>query len=347
MAIDPYANCNPYIEDNNLCTLETCCLAQSSFLYIPDFGGNLFFTIWFAILLIPQLYLGIRYKTWGFMGGMLSGLILEVIGYAARIMLNDNPFNGDAFLMYALSIWPNCSFGSQSADTFSRYLICLTIAPVFLTAAIYLTLSRLIALYNPSASRLRPRTIALFFMTSDFLSLVLQAIGGAIADTATEEDAKQSGINTMIAGLFLQVVSLILFLSYCLDFAIRLRGSHPPVPVPEKQAVRNTTLFKVFLASLLLATVAILIRSIFRVAELWEGFSGKLWNDEVDFMILDGAMVGLACLLLCIWHPGPAFGQQWGAADWSLRKGGRAKEEALRVEDAGEPKEMRRMYDGA
>jgi hypothetical protein len=31
---------------------------------------------------------------------MVCGLILEVLGYAARIMLHNNPFNGDAFLIY-------------------------------------------------------------------------------------------------------------------------------------------------------------------------------------------------------------------------------------------------------
>lgn len=99
MAIDPYANCNTNIISDDLCTLETCCLAQSSFLYIPNYGANLFFAILFAVLIVPQLGLGIYYKTWGFMVGMLFGLALEVIGYVARVQLHNNPFNGDAFLM--------------------------------------------------------------------------------------------------------------------------------------------------------------------------------------------------------------------------------------------------------
>jgi len=99
MAIDPYANCNFNILDNSLCTLETCCLAQSSFLYLPSYGANLFFIILFAILIVPHLGLGIFYKTWGFMIGMLFGLVLEVLGYVARVQLHNNPFDGNAFLM--------------------------------------------------------------------------------------------------------------------------------------------------------------------------------------------------------------------------------------------------------
>ena len=63
MAIDPYANCNLQIPDYSTCTLDTCCLAQSNFLYLPSYGGNLFFAIFFGGLIIPQLGLGIIYKT--------------------------------------------------------------------------------------------------------------------------------------------------------------------------------------------------------------------------------------------------------------------------------------------
>lgn len=158
-------------------------------------------------------------------------------------------------------------------------------------------------------------------MSSDFLSLVLQAAGGGIADTADEQSLKRTGINIMIAGLVLQAVSLSVFLGVWLDFAIRVRRQGADSSSPERTTVRSRAVFKAFLASLLLATVAILARSIFRAAELWEGFSGKLWNSETDFLILDGAMVALAVLALSALHPGLAFGGQWHAANWSLRTG--------------------------
>ena len=49
---------------------------------------------------IPQLGLGVWYKSWGFMVGMAMGLILEVLGYISRVMFNDNPFDDSAFLLY-------------------------------------------------------------------------------------------------------------------------------------------------------------------------------------------------------------------------------------------------------
>ncbi|KAL8668303.1 MAG: hypothetical protein Q9168_007061, partial [Polycauliona sp. 1 TL-2023] len=65
-----------------------------------------------------------------------------------------------------------------------RYLVTLTIAPCFLTAAIYLCLSRIILTYGAHLARFRPRTYTLIFICCDVFSLVLQAVGGGIADTA-------------------------------------------------------------------------------------------------------------------------------------------------------------------
>ncbi|KAK5679175.1 phospholipid-translocating ATPase rsb1 [Elasticomyces elasticus] len=315
MAIDPYANCNLQILDDDLCTLETCCLAQSSFLYIPSYGGNIFFAIWFGLMILPQIGLGIRYKTWGFMSAMIIGLALEVIGYAARVQLNNNPFDSDSFLMY---------------------LITLTIAPVFISAAIYLCLTRIIVIYGQKCSRFMPGTVAVAFMTSDFLSLLLQAVGGAIADTADTHADSQIGIDIMIAGLVLQAISLAAFLLFVADFAWRCHCGVLDQD-PAKQRVRNQMLFKAFMANLLLATVVILIRSIFRVAELWGGFDGALWNNEVDFLILDGAMISVAALCLSALHPGPAFGGQWNAANWSFR----AKKNGTEVEKPSSASSLR------
>jgi hypothetical protein len=99
MSLDPYANCNVTIP-NDLCTLDTCCLAQSSFLYRPNYGWNLAFAILFGVFIPLQLGLGVWYKSWGFMVGMVMGLILEVLGYISRVMLHDNPFDDSAFLLY-------------------------------------------------------------------------------------------------------------------------------------------------------------------------------------------------------------------------------------------------------
>lgn len=70
------------------------------------------------------------------------------------------------------------------------------------------------------------------------------------------------------------------------------------------------------------AIVCLFIRTVFRCAELSGGFAGDLAQHEVDFMVLDGAMVLLACISLMIFHPGVAFGDSWNQASfrWGAEK---------------------------
>lgn len=65
------------------------------------------------------------------------------------------------------------------------------------------------------------------------------------------------------------------------------------------------------MTALALATLCILVRSIFRVAELSEGFNGKLANQQITFTVLEGAMVVLAAGGLTAFHPGFAMGHAW------------------------------------
>ncbi len=81
------------------CTVGTCPLSCAQVEYLPTLAGNAVYAAAFGLLLVAQLGLGIKYKTWGFMVGMICGLILEVVGYAGRIMLHDNPFDFNNFIM--------------------------------------------------------------------------------------------------------------------------------------------------------------------------------------------------------------------------------------------------------
>jgi hypothetical protein len=212
----------------------------------------------------------------------------------------------------------------------------LTIGPTFFTASIYLCLARIIVVFGEGLARFKPRTYTVSFVISDVLSLILQALGGGKASGAQTYDAKQTGIHIMVAGLALQVISLVVFMCLCADFAYSVRRS-PTLKDSDLQNFRNTRKFKAFLYSkyeaslpllfkilnLLLAlgftTLLILIRSSFRVAELSEGFGSALANNEVTFMVLEGGMVASAVILLTVMHPGLVFGRKgWKEAGWTL-----------------------------
>lgn len=61
--------------NRKLCTVDTCDLSLASFLYFPTLPGNAAFSGLFAALLVAQVFLGVRHKTWGYMVAMLLGLV--------------------------------------------------------------------------------------------------------------------------------------------------------------------------------------------------------------------------------------------------------------------------------
>jgi RTA1 like protein len=112
-------------------------------------------------------------------------------------------------------------------------IICLTIAPVFFTAALYLTLSRVIMHYGPRNSRLTPKTYTITFMFSDFIALVLQSAGGGIADQGSlTPSARNGGVHLMVAGLSFQVLSILIFIGLCAEFFWRVKNDR-------KQSMRS------------------------------------------------------------------------------------------------------------
>lgn len=211
-------------------------------------------------------------------------------------------------------------------------LIPLTIAPALLTAGIYLSFGRVIVAIGAENSRLKHKMYTYIFVGCDLLALVLQAIGGGMAATAKDSQGSRKGVDIMIAGLISQVITMTLFLTLWADFAIRVRrakisGSLLPSQPPLYEHLRSTKNFTFFQWSLLVATVLIYIRCIYRVAELWDGFSGDLANHEATFMIFEGPMIILAVAMLTVFHPGRVFFDLWVPAGKGVRSMGKLAED--------------------
>jgi len=300
------------------CTNDTCSHDYGFVDYVPNLAANALYVAIFSTLLLVQLYQGYRYKAWSYTVAMVLGLAGEVTGYVGRIYMHNNIFLANPFL---------------------TYLICLTIAPVFFSAAIYLCLSRIVTIYGVEHSRLRPRTYTILFMTCDFISLVLQAAGGAIADLFIGKPLMATGVHIMVAGLAFQVFSLLAFVVLCAEFAWRVRSHKGPI-VTEHSRVGETRSFHIFLCSLSLAILFILIRSSFRVAELEGGFSSTLANNQVLLMVLDGAMMVFASSLLTVFHAGSAFKGNWKNTAFRLRSSNRANAAGEGIEAHGYDAEM-------
>lgn len=191
------------------CTIDTCSLDFAYSSYQPTFLGNLVYAIVFGVCLIAQLLYGLRARsrTLAFTACLSAGLVLEIAGYTGRMLMHYNPFKQGSFLLY---------------------LVPLTIGPAFFSAGIYLCLGRIVTLYRSErdgadVGRLRPRTYTIIFVACDFVSLLLQATGGAVASMADTKSVESMGINIMIAGLAFQVASMALFITLAAEIAWRVR----------------------------------------------------------------------------------------------------------------------------
>ncbi|KAJ3004324.1 hypothetical protein HKX48_001317 [Thoreauomyces humboldtii] len=280
------------------CTWETCSVAtDGSIEYRPSLAGNIIYLIIFGSLIIAHIFAGVRHRTWGFMALIILGSLGEMVGYAGRIWVRSDPWDMNPFLVY---------------------LVPATIAPAFITAAIYLCLGRIITVCGAQHSRIAPRTYTIIFVSFDFLSLVVQSLGGAFA-SSNDSDTSQLGITIMKAGLILQVVSIVAFLVLWADFAWRAHGAYygGTSAADERFAtIRSSTPFRGFRWALVVSTVLILVRCVYRVAELAGGFDGALANNEPLFMILEGPMIFISIFLLVVYHPGRVFEGMWYEAGW-------------------------------
>jgi hypothetical protein len=90
------------------CTPETCPIDWALIRYFPNLAGNTLYLALFALMLLAQVYQGLRFRTWSYLGCMACGTLLEVIGYGGRLILHNNPFNFSAFLQYFST--PTCPY---------------------------------------------------------------------------------------------------------------------------------------------------------------------------------------------------------------------------------------------
>ncbi|KEY69105.1 hypothetical protein S7711_10188 [Stachybotrys chartarum IBT 7711] len=261
------------------CTLDICPIEWTVYQYRPSLPANSVFIAFFATGLLTHVYLGYRWRSWFYMTFMVLGCLFAIIGYAGRLMLYDNPFAFTGFLIQ---------------------IVCITTAPVFYTAAIYVTLAKVINYFGPQLSRFNPKLFYWVFIPFDLVCLVLQAAGGAISTTSS--GSSQAGVDIAMGGLVLQVIVLFAFCILLGDYLVRY-FRQPTVTTLDNR-------LKLFFGFLAFAVILIFGRCIFRAYELSQGYQNSdLITDEALFIGLEGVLVVIATFSLCIGHPGFVFGK--------------------------------------
>jgi amino acid permease len=110
---------------------------------------------------------------------------------------------------------------------------------------------------DESLSRIKPKLYYVIFITCDILCLALQAAGGAISSLSTGSD--NTGVDLALAGLILQVVTMLAFVVLLGDYLARYFKGRSLESIDRR--------LRIFLAFLSLAIILILGRCAYRVAE--------------------------------------------------------------------------------
>ncbi|KAJ9604738.1 hypothetical protein H2200_010852 [Cladophialophora chaetospira] len=266
--------------DNCTRISPACPIEETTYGYYPSLAGNALLASVFGLCAVAQVLLGIRCRHISYSTPVFLGCVGEVIGYIGRVMLHNNPWSSGAMLMN---------------------ILLLILSPSFFAAALYLTLKHTIEFYGPAWSMLKPKTYPRLFITCDIIGFITQLIGGVLTG-ADSKSTVDIGNAVMIAGIAFQAGIMALAGLLAVAFVVR-RARHmygsfakPSSPKEEKRAL--------YLLCMTAAYIFILIRCIYRIPEMGGGWGNSMMQNEVEFMVLEGAMVASGAILLCAGHPG-------------------------------------------
>jgi len=215
---------------------------------------------------------------------LLFGHIMEIIGYATRIPLVSKPV-GQMGLYICMHV-------------------CLIMAPVFYAAIEYMLLGRLMHAVGDQYSLMKPKLVARIFIISDIISFFIQSAGaGLLTSAGANLKTANTGLNVLLGGLGVNLVSFAIFCLQLFYFDYRTRKSPPTFPGGSlcKKGWRQ------FLYVLYLSSFLVLIRQIYRVIEFAQGFTGYLSVHEIYFYIFDTIPIFFAGALYIIYFPGNGY----------------------------------------
>ena len=151
-------------------------------------------------------------------------------------------------------------------------LILILVAPVFISATVYITLGKLkqVVLSRPKR-KCSPTTL---FVVADVIAFCSQ-IGGSLVQITGDRNIMKIGDSVVLGGLVFQETVLLVFLYLVLRF--------------RKTALRETYpgSWKLYVWLLLGSVVAIWIRNLVRAIEFGQGFYGFISQHEAVIYIFD------------------------------------------------------------
>ncbi|KAJ7080193.1 RTA1 like protein-domain-containing protein [Mycena belliarum] len=193
--------------------------------------------------------------------------------------------------------------------------LLILLSPCLFLGLNYMILGRLAALLGTDIATkalfIAPARVAMIFVWSDVVTFIVQALGGSML-TSSDIDKINLGNKIAMVGLVLQLVSLVIFIALAIMFGFRVRTRFPHVwHASARSGAPFTALgtepigdWRILYYALLFSCGAILIRSLFRLAEFGQGHGGYLSSHEAFFYVLDALPLWLAMTIFsAVWPP--------------------------------------------
>ncbi|KXH24930.1 RTM1 protein [Colletotrichum simmondsii] len=233
--------------------------------YLPSKPAAVLFLILF---LLSFLY--ISWKIWRtrarFCIVFAVGCLFEVIGYGARASAHDK---------------------TDRIMTFAIQNMFIIIAPVLFAASIYMILGRIItSIHAEKYSMIRPAKLTKTFVLGDLVSFLIQ--GGASSMMVIQKPGFATwGERIVIIGLVVQIIMFGLFCAIAVVFHRRMRQAPTPDSL-DGLIPWEESLYMLYAVSLL-----IMVRSIFRVVEFAQGYTGYSLSHEWTLYVFDSLLMYL------------------------------------------------------
>ncbi|KAE9409759.1 RTA1-domain-containing protein [Gymnopus androsaceus JB14] len=252
--------------------------SDSPYGYVPTLWICIMYVSLFSVTTFVQFVHALWSRQWFLLPTMVLAGCGEILGWAGRLWSNKNLLASDPYMIQ---------------------IACLIISPTPLLGAHFIIFGRLVQILGPQYSRFSPRLYSKIFLSCDIVSLVIQAVGGGMTASATDDQGVDLGTHIMLVGIALQLAILIGFSTIALEFAYRFNIDKPLRSGAGDKIGSMNRRRKVGLYAIAAATTCLFIRAIYRLVELGDGWNGIVIHTQWSFDLFDSGMVVLA---MFIWN---------------------------------------------
>ncbi|PWN40381.1 hypothetical protein IE81DRAFT_273501, partial [Ceraceosorus guamensis] len=215
----------------------------------------------------------------------------------------------EAFSALGFALRIACRYNQQSIGLYAIANLFVILSPAAFLAFNYMLYGRLMRSIDATLtansplrqkcvySILPPKLVGRLFIWSDVITFLIQATGGGLQ--ATGGDKADLGDKIFLIGVICQGISYLIFVGLLLTAHRNI--ARAPGSTASRSSTKTAT---VTLYLLYLSSIFIIVRSVYRIIEMAQGYGGKLYSTEIYLFVLDALPLALSnAIWAAFWPP--------------------------------------------